>query len=465
MTAEAQRTRDTVEPPPARTSVPSQAMPSEVPLPPIPPRPTAAPRRVAPASASEPSASESVAPQRASTRQPAASDRDSGPAREPAPARQPADAPSAARPAASAAPRVSTPPDAPEIPPVRPAPAVPRQGALGLRDVSGPPAAEADRTATDGPAAPAVPPRPAVPPPPPSAPPSRPAEPGAARPAASGAPSAEAPAAPAAPEAPAPRGFAGLPRAGLGRVPARAAAIGACFVLGLGLLGGAAAGAWLHADASGATAATFGEARSLWHTLPVDTIFPRTLYGEDAGPGKADRTWTRIAVAPDSGCAGAFDPLLAKALSPVGCERLLRATYTDATSSNVTTVGLLVTEADRAQMRALQRRFASQDLQERHDLLPRPYAAKGTPAARFGPEQRASWSIRVLTDMPVVLYAVSGFADGRTVRTPEPAVAATVPGADSDAAQAGLGHDANGIADRIERGLRKASNPAAEDQQ
>ncbi|MFC7511587.1 hypothetical protein ACFQV4_17890 [Streptomyces thermocarboxydus] len=39
-----------------------------------------------------------------------------------------------------------------------------------------------------------------------------------------------------------------------------------------------------------------------------------------AGPGRrpreADRVWTRIAVAPDSGCKGAFDALLSRALAP-----------------------------------------------------------------------------------------------------------------------------------------------------
>ncbi|MDC7339863.1 hypothetical protein PQR15_29615 [Streptomyces lydicus] len=41
---------------------------------------------------------------------------------------------------------------------------------------------------------------------------------------------------------------------------------------------------------------------------PVDTLFPRTVNGLGVGPGGADRTWTRIAVAPDSGCADAYDP-------------------------------------------------------------------------------------------------------------------------------------------------------------
>jgi hypothetical protein len=87
--------------------------------------------------------------------------------------------------------------------------------------------------------------------------------------------------------------------------------------------------------------------------------------------------------------------------------------------------------------------------------MPRPYAARGTAAARFGDAQRASWTIRPLTDAPVVVYAVSGFADGRTVSEPQPASEAVVEGQTTAPAQAGLGHDARGIADRVERGLRR----------
>ncbi|MEU0722342.1 hypothetical protein [Streptomyces lavendulocolor] len=239
-----------------------------------------------------------------------------------------------------------------------------------------------------------------------------------------------------------------------GRHPARAAAAVACLVLGLGLTGGAAAGAWLVGDSAAQSSDHYAEARRLWHSVPVDTLFPRTLDGEGAGPGRADRTWTRVAVAPDGPCAGALDPLLTKALRPVGCERVLRATYTDATSTSVTTVGMVFTDADRPGMTALRERFADESLDERTDLLPRTLSAPGTVAARFGDAQRASWRVSVLTDAPVVVYAVSGFADGRTVDDPQPAAEAMAEGQTSTPAQAGLGHDADGIADRIERGLR-----------
>ncbi|GAA3135288.1 hypothetical protein GCM10010521_21560 [Streptomyces rameus] len=248
------------------------------------------------------------------------------------------------------------------------------------------------------------------------------------------------------------------------RVGPRTAAAAACLVLGLGLISGAVTGSWLTGDSEdGGAANAFATAGTLWHSVPVDDLFPPTVQGTGAGPGGADRSWTRIAVAPDSGCAHAFDPLLHTALAPVGCRRLLRATYTDATQSYVTTVGLLFTDADPAAMSALAARFRDEHLDRRADLMPRPYAAPGTAAAGFGDAQRACWTVSVLTDAPVVAYAVSGWADGRTVDSPQPAADAVRSGATTAPAQAGLGNEAQGLADRVQRRLRQTVGTATED--
>ncbi|MEU9098865.1 hypothetical protein [Streptomyces sp. NPDC048361] len=240
------------------------------------------------------------------------------------------------------------------------------------------------------------------------------------------------------------------------RRPGRVAAAAICVVLGVGLIGGAAAGTWLDDDSDGPAAhSNYTAARDLWHSVPVDTLFPRTILGTGAGPGGAQRQWTRIGVAPDGDCAGALDPLLLKVIAPVGCVRMLRATYTDATASSVTTVGLVFTRADPAAMTTLANRFSNEKLGERTDLLPLPYAVKGSVAAAFGAKQRAGWTVRVLTDAPVLVTAVSGFADGRVVATPQSAEQATAGGATGPVAEAGLGHDAKGIADAVERDLRK----------
>ncbi|MGW0791263.1 hypothetical protein ACWD04_24225 [Streptomyces sp. NPDC002911] len=242
------------------------------------------------------------------------------------------------------------------------------------------------------------------------------------------------------------------------RHPVRTAAAAVCAVLGLGLMGGAVTGSWLTSDSAAepGDAGAYTVGRSAWHSVLVDTLFPRTLKGDGAGPGATDRVWTRVAVASDSGCAAGLDPLLLKTLRPVGCERLVRATYTDATRSSVTTVGMVFTEADPEAMSALSTRFTTQHLADRSDLMPRTYPVKGTVAAGFGDQQRASWTVHVLSELPVVMFAVSGFADGRTVSEPQPAAEAMVTGATTAPAQAGLGHEAKGVADRVERTLRRA---------
>ncbi|MFE1578021.1 hypothetical protein [Streptomyces fradiae] len=237
----------------------------------------------------------------------------------------------------------------------------------------------------------------------------------------------------------------------------------ACLVLGVGLIGGAAVGAWLLRDPDGTPPRTaYTEAGALWHSTPVDTLFPRTLAGDGAGPGGADRVWTRVAVAPDASCAAVLQPRLAATLAPADCRRVLRATYTDATSSSVTTVGMVFLGTAPADMAALRTRFTTGGLGGSPDLIPPALAAPGTVAARFGNAQRGSWHVNVLTEMPVVVYGVSGFADGRAVPQPQPAAQAMAKGQTTAPAQAGLGHEARGVADRIEKGLRTTVARAVE---
>ncbi|WP_201787462.1 hypothetical protein [Wenjunlia vitaminophila] len=270
------------------------------------------------------------------------------------------------------------------------------------------------------------------------------------------------PAAPPTPPAPGPSAGRAAPR-DRHRLP-----IGVCLVIGAGLLCGAVVGGILADSAASRETAEerstriFEVTRGLWHDVPVDTLFPPTLNGPDAGPGGADRTWRRLGVAPDSGCADAmaFDEPLRRALAPVGCVRLLRATYTDATSSSVTTVGLLVTEADQRGMRAFADHWRVAGLGSRTDLLPRPLAVDGTVAEDFGNAQRASWVVRVRTDVPYVGFAVSGFADGRAVPRPEPAARAVRERNTSAVAEAGLGHEARGIETSIARRLTAAAEAA-----
>ncbi|MFI1716158.1 hypothetical protein [Streptomyces litmocidini] len=243
----------------------------------------------------------------------------------------------------------------------------------------------------------------------------------------------------------------------------RTLAVAVCAVLGFGLIGGALAGVWLAASEPGKPVEPVGytEAKDLWHNAPVDTLFPRTVAGPGAGPGGADRTWTRIVVAPDAACTPA---VLAKgllaAVEPFGCERVLRATYTDATASSVITVGLVFTRADAAAQRTLGPYLSTRLGTD----VPPALAGPGTVAARFGAPQRAAWWVDAPADLPVAVTAVSGFADGRTVDG-GPVLASEALGARrTDAtAQSGLGHEAKGITERFVRLLRTAATKAAKE--
>ncbi|MFK0228582.1 hypothetical protein ACIQUL_22725 [Streptomyces sp. NPDC090303] len=421
---------------------------------------------------------------------PAAPSLPAGPSPAPArPAAASARPPAPARPAAAPV-RSSAPPARPAPPPARPAPVPPA-----------PPATAPSATAPPvAPSRPSVPPaRPAAPPataPSATAPPvalSRPPVPPARPAAAPPRPPAVPVDGPVAPGRPAPHvGAAASPRPpglppyahsrGPGALPpevpvevaprarprperrrGRSLAVAACAVLGFGLVGGALAGVWLAAAEPGRPVEPVGytEAKDLWHNAPVDTLFPRTLAGPGAGPGGADRTWTRIVVAPDAPCTSAAlaEGLLAT-VEPLGCERVLRATYTDATASSVITVGLVFTRAEATTQRTL-----GKDLTARLGAdVPPALAGPGTVAARFGAPQRAAWWLNAPADLPVVVTAVSGFADGRkTDGAPVSADEAVVGKRPDPVAQSGLGHETKGITERLVRLLRTAATTAAEE--
>ena len=380
----------------------------------------------------------------------------------------PVDGPGGQRPYRTADYEVA-PPRPPQAPPV-PAPPVPPLPASGRPAPAAPPRPAAPPVTPPAPPVPNVPPARSAPPPSPP----RPA--GPPRPAAVPLPPAAVPLPPAAP--PRPRGP--IPPAGPARNPypaqdlpprpapapagrgRRGVVAAVCLVAGLGLVGGAVAGAVIGqgpraaAPPADGSPEAFAKVRDVWRNTPVNQLFPPTVSAKNAGPGGADRTWTRVGVAAPAGCAGAFDPPLSQALAPVGCLKLLRASYVDSTSTTVTTVGVVVASGQAAAMSALNRRWTGRHLGERTDLVPRPVAFPGTPTAHFGAPQRGSWDVQISADLPFVVYAVSGFADGRAVPVPQPADKADADGATTAAAQAGLGFDATGLASAVDDRLHAA---------
>ncbi|MFC9299456.1 hypothetical protein ACFTWH_32185 [Streptomyces sp. NPDC057011] len=217
-------------------------------------------------------------------------------------------------------------------------------------------------------------------------------------------------------------------------------------VLGLGLLGGAGIGTWAEHRATHRPLpadAAYRKAGSLWHTAPVDGLFPPVLAGQATGPGGSNRVWTRIALAPDADCPAALNADWQSLLASTGtrCTRVLRATYTDATRSSLITVGMVFTPADAPATAALTARLTA------------------PPAYGFTDAQRAAWTASVRAEAPVVVYAVSAFADGRALDAPRPAEDVMKKEATGAVAQAGLGHEAKAVADRIGTGLALLAAP------
>jgi hypothetical protein len=163
------------------------------------------------------------------------------------------------------------------------------------------------------------------------------------------------------------------------------------------------------------------EAAARWRTTPKARLFPAKvrydLSGEQIGvPGSLRLTARRLEIARQASCsrAAGVDRQALSVLDRDGCQAMLRATYTDATSSLVLTIGVAVLGgADRAKSAAdylTGGPMSAQGAQARHLLL-RPVPVPDTPASSFGLRQRQlSW---VVGTGSYVVMATAGYADGR----------------------------------------------------
>ncbi|MGA5699390.1 hypothetical protein [Peterkaempfera bronchialis] len=207
---------------------------------------------------------------------------------------------------------------------------------------------------------------------------------------------------------------------------------------GVGLLLGPTVGAALdpgRVAAAGLPAADerFALARTLWRTAPADSLLPPTLTPGDGS------TWTRTAVAADTACTpAALGRDLYAALAPVGCARLLRATYTDLARSRLVTVGIVTTKADRTATA----RFAAA---RRTAPTPAPATDPATPAA--------TWTVRADPARPWLVWTAAAFADGRTVHHPAPAGPASADDPHAPLVEAGLPDAARHLAAAIRAAL------------
>ena len=174
--------------------------------------------------------------------------------------------------------------------------------------------------------------------------------------------------------------------------------------------------------------------RGAWRAVAVDDVFPpvyHTLAG--SAMGYAERSYTRVGVAPAGDCRTAFDPGLTRLLSAHPCGPVLRADYTDATRTLVATVGIAVLGTRPDEERDVSAATAGQH----DDLRPRALAFPGTAAAGFADAQRVAFHARASPGAPFLSFAAVGFSDGRSASADSGQVALDQSGAEAAAADLG----------------------------
>ncbi|MFJ2028970.1 hypothetical protein [Streptosporangium sp. NPDC087985] len=141
-----------------------------------------------------------------------------------------------------------------------------------------------------------------------------------------------------------------------------------------------------------------------WHTWPADLVFPTEL--QYIGLGRTQQYARRIGLAPEVPCRSGVDAATGSVLAQHGCRTLLRASYTDQTSTFVITVGIAVLRDEEAQIAAA----AQLPVDDRVGV--RPVAFPGTASELFGAAQRQrnGW----IPVGPYIVFSTAGYRDGRT---------------------------------------------------
>jgi hypothetical protein len=158
-----------------------------------------------------------------------------------------------------------------------------------------------------------------------------------------------------------------------------------------------------------------------WRTTPKTKLFPyRARYQLDGWPigvsGSLHLLARRLGIAGPATCASAADAGrgIVAMLDHDGCQAVLRATYTDATSSMVLTVGVAVLGSQYSAVSAahfLTGGVAKGEGEISRRLMLAPVSVPDTPAAAFRTRQRQlSW---VVGAGSYLVLATAGFADGR----------------------------------------------------
>lgn len=147
--------------------------------------------------------------------------------------------------------------------------------------------------------------------------------------------------------------------------------------------------------------------RSLWRTASAGDLLPSTLNREGT------ETYIRLGVDPDESCAH-LPAAFTAALTPAACSRAIEASYVDRTQTVTATVGIVVLSGSTGDRLRLFQTWTSDAYSTKDAMMPHAYPVAGTLAAQFSDAQRVTWQSQVSTDGTYLVYAVTGFTDGRT---------------------------------------------------
>lgn len=179
-------------------------------------------------------------------------------------------------------------------------------------------------------------------------------------------------------------------------------------VLGLGAAGAGATGfvaaSHRHPTQAQISGAAQREQAVLWERLSAGKIFPPSIsYPDSLG---TDTNARLVGIAPQAPCRGAVDAKAAPVLAAAGCVTMLRATYSDASGTALTTVGIAVLRNPTAAETALGTLKGSSA-----GLLPLSFP--GTVAGVFTSKARETYAAQDVNGPYLFLYA-AGYADGRS---------------------------------------------------
>ena len=149
-----------------------------------------------------------------------------------------------------------------------------------------------------------------------------------------------------------------------------------------------------------------------WREWPASRIFPPAVDYQVPGyllaaAAGLPLTAHRVGIGAERSCAAAADPAAARVLDRHGCAEMLRATYIDATGSQLVTIGVAVMPGPAAALTSISALPSAGGL--RYGVLPLAFAR--TPAAGFGNGKRQLSS--AIPAGPYLILAAAGFTDRR----------------------------------------------------